>query len=35
VRAAAEALIELCSLSGLRRVDELLGEWLARHGHTL
>jgi hypothetical protein len=35
VRAAAEALIELCSLYGLRRVDELLGEWLVRHGHTL
>ena len=34
VRAGAEALIELCALYELRRVDVLLGGWLERRGYT-
>jgi hypothetical protein len=31
-QAGAEALIELAGRHGLRRVDELLGDWLRRRG---
>ena len=31
-RAGAEALIELAGRHGLRRVDELLGDWMRRRG---
>jgi hypothetical protein len=31
-RAGVEALIDLAERSGLRRVDELLGDWMRRRG---
>lgn len=31
-RAGAEALIDLADRHGLRRVDQVLGEWTDRHG---
>ena len=31
-RAGAEALIDLADRHGLRRVDQMLGDWTDRHG---